>query len=314
MKYGFEGDRFFLDLESCSRPHGTFREEHERRAQDIAAASNNIWLSLSGGVDSQSMLHSFMLLGVPVTCAFMHLPGYNDNEYDQIKILDKKYGGLKLEIVTFDVQAIEREVVYEGIRRDMPTLINILQRKFLSALPGDCDLVQQAHDPFVWINPESRNSYYYQGYYLPEISRARMFESVKRTGRVFFWGDTPEMLASILDDEIYRSAVYTSEYFDGNGAIIEGKYLRTVDRWDYYIKPLVYGKYWKDELIYFPKFAGTEKINYISGNEKFKKHAVVIPYFKFLDFLNSNDGHTERFYENVPYMQLDQGQDATPVQ
>jgi hypothetical protein len=76
-----------------------------------------------------------------------------------------------------------------------------------------------------------------------------------------------------------------------------------VDRWDYYIKPLLYGKYWKDELTYFPKFAGKENIDFINVDPKYwmfmKTHAAAIPYYEFTDFMKTQGSVKKRYYENV---------------
>lgn len=306
MIYGFENGKFYIDFKSCERPHLNMREEHELRAKEIAETSNKLCVSLSGGVDSQAMVHSFKRLGVDFQSAFLYLPGYNDQEYEQVKIVNQKYGGVNLNIIDFEVDEIQEEIEQGGIEFDMPTLINVLQRKFLGCLPSDWDFVQMAHDPFVFVNHQNNKAFWYQGYYLPEISRQRIFNTLNRTGKNIYWCDTSEFLASILDDDVYKAAIITAKYFDGNKARVPGKKLHTVDRWDYYIKPIIYGKYWKDELIYFPKFAGTENIHYISGNPEFRKHALTVPYFEFLDFLNQNNGEVRRFYENVEYVRLDE--------
>lgn len=297
--YGFDQEKFYIDFKSSLRPFGNMREEHEQRALEIATLSKDLYLGLSGGVDSQSILHSLVRLKADFTAVFFYMPGFNDNEYENVKILSKKYG-IKVSVVDFDVITNESLIKEEAEKYDMPTFINVLHRNFVKQLPVSCDFVQMTHDPFVFINPHSGNSYFYQGYYLPEISRHRILQTLNRTGNNFVWLDKPEFLLSILCDDVFRSAICTARYFDGNGAVIDGKDLKTVDRWDYYIKPLIYGKYWKDELIYFPKYVGTEKIPFIKGNHKFKLNAMAIPYQEFIDFLSNQNNVNKRFYENVP--------------
>ena len=300
MNYGFEDNKFYLDITSTSRPHGTMREEHEFRAKQIAENYDNIWVSLSSGVDSQSILHSFRNLGVDATYAFMYFPGYNDNELEQIKILENKYG-IKTEIFDFDPIAIKDEVLFLSEQFKVHSYVNIFHAIFLRTLPSDVNFVQMTHDPLVYVNVEKNKQWFYQGYYLAEISRDRAFKNISRTGEVILWGDYPEFLMSILDDDVYKAAIYTARYFDGNGAVIPHKDLKTLDRWDFYIKPIIYGKYWRDELIYFPKFGGQEKIPYAYDYEKglLKKHAISIPYFEFLEFLGNQKSETKRFFENV---------------
>jgi hypothetical protein len=298
MNYGFENNKFYIDITSTSRPHGNMREEHEFRAKEIAESNDKLWVGLSSGVDSQSILHSFHSLGVDATYAFMYFPGYNDNEYKQIKILEKKYN-IQAAIFDFDPIKIQAEAEALSKELDVHSYVNIFHTIFLKSIPEYCNFIQMTHDPFVYVDVERNKQYFYQGYYLAEISRDRAFKKVHRSGKTIFWGDYPEFLMSILDDDVYKAAIYTARYFDGNGATVAHKSLKTLDRWDYYIKPIIYGKYWKDELIYFPKFGGQENIPYAYNFENglTKKHSVAIPYFDFLNFLGNQKTETKRFYQ-----------------
>lgn len=297
MIYGFDNEKFYIDFVSSSRPYGDMKEESDRRAKWIAETGSKFMLGFSGGLDSQSVLHSFHTQDIPLETAFLYLPGFNDNEYQQVKFIDKKYG-IRTHVVDMDPMSVKDEIIELSERLDIPGKNNLLQAKFLSLLPDDYDFIQIIHDPFIYVNP-NYDLYYYQGYYLPEINRHRAFERLGRKGRNIFYGDTTEFLLSIIDDEIFKAAFVAARYYDGNGLNLTGKMLKTVDRWDYYIKPLLYGKYWGNSLTYFPKYQGFEKIDYLQGNPKFKKHAITIPYKDFLTFLKTPESKIKRFYENV---------------
>jgi hypothetical protein len=304
MKYGFENDKFYLDINACARPAGNMKQESDRRALEIAERGTKLMLGISSGVDSQSVLHSFYTQGIPLECVFFYMPGHNEVEYEQLQIVQKKYGQ-KIEIIDLDPFTVKDEILdFSAANRINP--IQVLQRKFLSMLPDDYDFIQMIHDPFVYVSPTSK-FYYYQGYSSPEISRTRAYESLNRKGKFIPYGDNSEFLYSILNDDVYRAALYTHKYFDGNKLTKPNCHLLTVDRWDYYIKPLIYGKYWKDELIYFPKYGGWEGVPYLFGDcdgrvdtSKWPRmNAIAIPYFEFLDHLGSNTGLAKRYYENV---------------
>jgi hypothetical protein len=299
MKYGIDNNKFFIELKSVGREVGNMRQESDKRARELAETyQGNFVLSNSGGLDSQSVIHSFVTQGIPLETAFLYLPGYNDNEFEQVKILDKKYS-LHTHILDLDPMSVKEEIFELSEKLDIPAKNNILQMKFLSLLPNDWNFIQMVHDPFVYVYPEYNKFGYMQGYYLPEISRTRAFESLNRKGANIFYGNTEEFLLSIIGDEIFKAALMAARYFDGNNITHPNKDLKTVDRWDFYIKPLIYGKYWGDELIYFPKFAGFENINYLYGNHKFKQKAVIIPYTELIDFLKTPGAMARRFYQNV---------------
>lgn len=298
MKFGFEDNKFYIDYESCSRPVGNMRQESDRRALEIAESGSELVICCSAGLDSQSVLHSFYTQGIPVKTVFLYMPGFNDIEYENLKIVDKKYG-IKTQIVDLNPLQIKHEILEDSQKYFLSTN-QAIHRKFISLLPSDWDIIQMVHDPFVYISPTNKY-YYYQGYHDPELSKIRLHESLNRKGKFIPYGTTSEFIYSILNDDVYKAALYSSQYFDGNKLHKENVDLLKLDRWDYYIKPLLYGKYWKDELIYFPKFGGWENVPYSKGNKWFRKNAIAIPFFEFLNHLSFKPGNTKRYYENVPY-------------
>jgi hypothetical protein len=300
MKYGFEDGKFYLEITSKTRPVGNLREECELRAREIAATSSKIMVSFSGGIDSQCMLHSFYTQNIPIETVLMYLPGYNDVEYKQVQALDKKYG-MRTHIIDINPLDYQDEFARQAIELDMPNKNTLLQRKFLTLVPDDYDFIQnQGPDPLVYINPFHGQSSYFNGYYSDNIGRDRIFKTVNRKGKVIFWGESDEYLLTTLNDDVHRAAIDSAKYFDENGATVPGRNLKVHDRWDYYIKPLVIGKYWKKELTYYPKFSGFENIEFIKEKIglKARHHAVVIPYYKLIEFLDTESGITRRFYEN----------------
>jgi hypothetical protein len=293
MIYNCTDGQFSITIPGNKYSPGNMKEESDRRAVDIAATSDKILVSVSSGIDGQAMIHSFHTQGIPFETAFLYSPGFNDIEYDQLRVLISKYN-LKPIIVELDPISLKDQVLYESdihrIQRNQ-----IYQKLFLEKLPGDYDFVQMSHDPFVYIS-SSNKWQYYQGYNGPEVSRDRAFKLVNRKGKCIFYGDTSEFLYSILADDIYSSALFSARYFDGNGLQKPGVLLGTVDRWDYYIKPLMYGKYWKDSLIYFPKYAGFENIPYLSEHSWFQENATLIPYSVMLE--NMKNGIDTTYNQN----------------
>lgn len=298
MIYGFENEKFYIEYHGCNRPVGNMREESDRRAQDLVEQGGKFMLGFSGGLDSQSVLQSFRDIGAPIETVFLYLPGYNDNEYMQIKFLDKKYQ-ITTQIIDMDPMTVKDEVDRLSLELDIAAKNNVLQSIFLSKLPEDYHFIQMTHDPYCYADKNLEYSvFHYYGYYLPEISRERAFARLNRTGKNIFFGDTYEFLLSIFDDDIYKGAIYSAKYFDGNGLSKPGAHLLTVDRWDYYIKPIIYGRYWGDTLTYFPKYQGFEKVPYLYGNHLFRKRAVSTPYEDVVRFLKT-PGLVVRRYENV---------------
>ena len=293
ISYLYIDNKFSLVVPGNEYSPGNMRQESDRRAREIAKSENNIIISLSSGIDSQSVVHSFYTQGIPFETAFLYCPGYNEIEFEQLQIVKKKYN-LDPVIVVIDPYKVKEQVIYESelhnIQRNQ-----IFQKLFLEQLPDNYTFIQMAHDPCVYVNRHN-DWLYFQGYHSPEVARDRAFSLVKRSGKYIFYGATSEFLYSILTDDIYKAALYSREYYDGNGLQKPGTVLKTVDRWDYYIKPLLYGKYWGDELIYFPKYAGFENVQYLAEHRWQRENVTLIPYQTLID--NMSTGIDMTYDEN----------------
>jgi hypothetical protein len=298
MNYGFENNQFYVEFPALTRVPGNMREESDRRAREIAESGSRLILSMSSGVDSQSVLHSFYTQGIPIECVFYYMPGYNEIEYQQLQQVKKKYP-VKIDIIDLDPLKYEEQVMITAKEQAIHP-IQIMQGIFTSLLPDDADVIQMIHDPFVHIT-KSEKFYFYQGYCSPEVARMRLMELLNRKGKYIPYGDPSEFVYSILNDDVYKSAMYTHQYFDGNGLYKENFHLDSVDRWDYYIKPIIYGKYWKDELIYFPKYGGWEHVPFMKNDPSdpalkipdaevpnYRVKPVLIPYFEFIKELEQS--------------------------
>lgn len=297
MNFGLLNSRFYVDLESCSRPVGTIREESEQRARDLFHSSDKLLLGLSSGIDSQIVLHSFYNQGLDIDCAFLYLKGYNEFELNNIKILEKKYN-FNCQIVELDPYDIKDEVL--SVSRELSIPPNqIIQRKFLSMLPDDADFIQGIEGPNF---AKSGNTFYFfETYNSFEKSRLRAFNSLNRKGSVISWEQTPEMLCSILDDNIVKAFLYTYEYTaKHNINYVDGSEIDFKDRWDVFIKHILYGNYWKSELEYFPKYQGPEGIDYVMNGPRcdYMSNCIFIPYELMLNHLKACNKKIIRLWEN----------------
>ena len=295
--FGFEDNKFYVEYKSCSRKIGNLREEFDLRAIALYESRPKLMLGLSSGLDSQAVMHSFFTQGLKIDCAFLYLPGYNEFEYANLKILEKKYG---FEAIIIEIDPIKDKDEIMTLHRELKLPPNqILHRKFLSMLPTDVDIVQGIHGPDFyfsnnkWFCFETANSF--------ELSRLRAFQTLDRTGEVIGWERTSEILLSLLTDDVVTSFMYSYPYISQNGLIYEdGKKIPDIDYWDLYIKPYIYGKYWKDELEYFAKYQGAEGIDYIINGPRneYHKNIIMIPYIDFVKNLSSTADTSIRYYQH----------------
>jgi hypothetical protein len=302
MEHGWEDGKYYVEYHGATRPVGNMREESDRRAKDIADQGGNIILCNSGGLDSQGVIQSFRDIGCPVETVFFYLPGYNDHEYEQVKFLDKKYQ-MTTQVLDLEVLPLLDEINRLSQEYDISSRYQLVQYFFVKQLPNDANIVQLNRDIVCVPLADYTKPVYYTGYYVEDVSRDRAFSKLNRSGKNIFFGHTDEYLLSILQDDIYRAAIESARYFDGNGLTTSESiaHPNTVDRWDYYIKPIIYGKYWGDTLTYFPKSFGMEKMPFIKGNPLYRKHACIILYYELVELLKT-PGASKRVYENVKFV------------
>ena len=297
INFGFEENKFFVEYTSCSRPVNNIRTEFDQRARDLFSYNKNLILGISSGLDSQAVMHSFCSQGLDIKYAFLYMPGYNDFEFNNLKILAKKYSiePIIIEMHPNEMQSsLMQEYETTGV---LPS--HAMQAKFLEMLPTDYDIIQGIHGPdFLfsknnWYLLETANSI--------EISRLRAFQQVERTGKIIGWERTAEITASLLTDDVVTSFMFSYSYISGHDLIYKnGTEIPIIDYWDLYIKPFIYGKYWKDELEYFPKRTGFESLDWIENGPRhdYRKNLIKVPYQKLVDHLTAINGETLKFYEN----------------
>jgi len=295
INFGFEENKFFVEYSSCSRPVGNFKEEFDQRARDLFSYNKNLILGISSGLDSQAVMHSFCSQGLDIKYAFLHMPGYNDFEFNNLQILANKYS-IDPIIVEMHPNEMQSDLMYEyKTTGTLPS--HAMQAKFLEMLPKDHDIIQGIGPEFLFQN---NNWYVLETANSMEISRLRAFQQVKRTGKVIGWDRTAELTTSLLTDDVIKAFMSSYNYISAHELIYKtGTEISIIDHWDLYIKPFIYGKYWKDELEYFPKKSGFELLDWIKNGPRhdYRKNLVKVPYQKLIDHLTSMNCKTLRFYE-----------------
>jgi len=295
INFGFENNNFFVEY-SCNRSVGNLKEEFDKRAISLYQKNPKQMLGLSTGLDSQAVLHSFFTQDIPLEIAFLYLIGSNENELERLKLLEKKYG-FKSIIVEMDPYKKKDELL-EMYKITNLAPLQLMHLDFLNQLPKEYDFIQGIHGPDLlfrnnsWYLLETANSF--------EISRLREFQLSDRSGDIIGWERTGEILLSLLSDDVVTAFLNAYPYISENGLRdSSGEKIRIIDHWDLYIKPFIYGKYWKDELEYFPKYQGPEKIDWIMQGKwhEYSKNLVPIPLTDLINHLSKHEGSTVRFWQ-----------------
>jgi len=295
MNMGYDSERWYVEYTGVSRNVGNLREESNLRAKYLHNLNPKIMLGLSSGVDSQVVLQSFLDTGVPVEPVFMYNPGYNDNEFDNIKFLEKKLG-IKVQVVDLNPFEYKDELLAEAEETQIHPY-QLLHKKFLSMLPDDYIFLQGMAGPF-FLPRENNEIIYWESPQIHEIARHRAFSLLNRPGKEYIWDRTSEMVLSFANDDIITGYMHTSTYFVSNGLkYADGKDVSLLDHWDVYWKPILFGLYWGDDLTFFPKYMGPETIDFLVNAEikGLLDRYVRVPFKEFSD--NLVIPKTTRYYQ-----------------
>lgn len=274
--FGLKNDKFFISYPGCAdRPVGNLRQESESFARELAETKKKLVLSLSGGLDSQIVLHSFYSQGINLDCAFLYMKGYNENEFKQIKALEKKYN-FQCQIIELDPFELKDEILLKS--KDLGlSRMSILHQIFLSKLPTDITFIQGYNGPDLC--RVDKEYFLIETYNSWEKTRSRAFSLLNRPGGEIEWCYNSRILLSVIQDEVYKSFITAYDYITKHDIEYKGnKQISIIDRWDLFVKPFLYSKLWGSELEYFPKFGGNENIDFIinAPPNEYRKNMILI--------------------------------------
>lgn len=292
MKYGFDLGEFYIELPSIRRAPLDFRSELEQAILNVYNQNKKIALCLSAGIDSQVLLASLKEQSIPFEAFFFHMPYHNDNEKENLKLIEKKFG-VKINTIVEDPLQIRRKIDELSLRIDVHP-VHALQAYFINQIPHDYDIIQQGIYP-PDICDDGKKQYIYYGYHNALIARQRAVESFGRKGKYHTFNEIPELYLSYLSDPISEALMRSWLYFKFNGLQRKGSPVNPDWAFDLYVKPLLYAKYWRDEIIYFPKYQGSEKLTF--WHKLYAKEKVVpIPYYDYIKYLKTPN-QIQKFYQ-----------------
>lgn len=309
MKYGLnEQGKFYLEYTACDRPIGTVREEMEAACRELAN-QGEVLISLSGGLDSQVLLHTFHTMKLPYECAFLYHPGYNEIEYNQVKLLEQKYN-FKCIIVSLNPDSHRDQIEQAALETGIPPEHHLM-KLFVEQLPEHKDFLQGIEAPVFF---HHRNEVYcVDTWNTIAIARDKALNQLNRSGKIVYVDRRAvdnKFALSYLVDPVVDAYLNSFSYTQGNGLVEQdtGKSPEMFLSWEYYVKPIIFGTHWKNELEYFPKFASQRKIDWIFNpvnpqfRHSYKKQRVPIKRNDLIDHLSqwgTNNTKIWTEYENT---------------
>ncbi len=299
MSYGFDDkNNFYIDVNPLARTVGSPREEFAERANSILKTYDNCILSFSGGTDSQATYLAFKDAGKDIPCAFMRMKGYNDNEYQNVKACIDKWK-INVTFVDLDPYKLKEKILKESNQYKIPPN-QILHSIFLEQISDKLTWIEGFNGPDPYVHKgkhyilESANSV--------EYARLRAYKQRNKRHTVVGFEKDEHLLASILMEDTLTSVCNAWDYYNIPGLVYDGEEpISIINYWDLFIKPTFYGKNWGNDLLYFPKYQGCEKIDFIANGmiHNYRENHMFIEINELLDHL-LNGTKIKRYVQRNP--------------
>lgn len=267
-KWGFN-DNFFnkperegwfqVQLGSCERPHGTFREECVNSARLLGERLDKpIRAGLSGGSDSQVVCLSLMEAGVPFTPTALKLNSMDGrflNKFDidgAVEFCDKH--NLKLDVVELDLDFWYTQRYMQLVHDYCIISPEISVQLYLVEKFRDTHCyINGGGDPMIFkkTDEDGQTALWYELGPTP-IEQYMMDEGIHGCLKFFMY--TPEQIAAFLDHPVMH-------YYNGaRDAIRDGA---SYMYFTYCIKAMMYANEWP-ELVKRKKYTGFEGYPYLN--------------------------------------------------
>jgi hypothetical protein len=282
-----ENDKHIVTYTAPSRKFGNFREELYNDAKTISNKYGHVYIGFSSGIDSQTIIRSFIDAGADFTPFYINAVGYNDHELNQLSQCETFYN-IKVRIISFDLASKKDDWLRRKIEDNFPNCTPYNIADGVTELEGN--------DPIIISGPELhilgwRPSCAYHNYQKGDNLR---FQLIRKFRTLLTWPYSPEAIASLYCDDLVKAYITSKKYFDNNGFVIKPHM-----GFNTYVKPLLKAKYFKDDLIYFSKKTGYEEFpDWIGENPSGtppKKYSVSTPITDAISHLESCDGSIREY-------------------
>ena len=254
--YELNNEQFVVKYQSPSRPFGDLREELNSDVKRINDTYGKVYVAFSSGVDSQVILRCFLDMNADFEPFFMHVKGLNDFEYNLVKESEKFYG-IDIKILELDLEQHKEEWLR---RKEVEKSITLLHHPFEWAskqLPENFPMIMSgANEPAI-IGNSKKGLYIYHNYYESLLLR---FDLIGKHRTILDFPYSAESLAAYYCDDLIKTWGDVCEYYINND-LVNAKTMNKVvplSRYNYYLKGLLKGKYFKRDILWPAKKTGYE--------------------------------------------------------
>lgn len=301
ITYDLVDNKFIVKYESPARPFGNLREELNNDTKRINNEHGKVYVAFSSGVDSQVILRCFLDMQADFEPFFIHVKDRNDFEYDNVKRAEQFYG-IKIKILELKLYEHREEWLKRKEIEKSPTLIHHPFEWASKQLPENFPIIMSGANEPALVGNSNYGMFIYHNYM---ESLSLRFNIISKHRPIFDFPYSSESLAAYYCDDLIKTYADVIDYYTDNGliSIEQGKDF-DLYKFNYYIKSLLKGKYFKKDILWYPKKTGYENYpKWMNLNLNYPEEtSVYVPYTKLVNHLESCTGTIKEFSDpNVGY-------------
>ena len=287
IEYSKDLNNFFIRHHAPARQFYDLRSEFNNDAALIKEKCGPVYVGFSSGVDSQIIARCFIDSKVDAEYVFLHSIGYNDLELERVKECEKFFG-IEVRIFSLNVEEHKEQWLKKKKKERVPSMhqysMEWLSRQLSEKYPF---VTQGSNEPYL-VGSSEKNVGIYRNYFEDMQQRFRAMEKYRS---IIDFPYTAESIASYYTDETTKTFASSIKYFHENQLSKENKILPIGQYWNYYAKPMIKGRHFKNDIIWYGKLNGYE--SYPIWVESFfgiLETRISIPYWDLVQYLETNIG------------------------
>jgi hypothetical protein len=282
IQFSTDPNNFTVTYTSPNRDYGDLRAEFNNDAVKLKE-KGPVFLAFSSGVDSQVILRSFLDMKVDFQCVFLHMHGVNEQDFTQLAYC-KRFYGIDVRVIDLNVEEHKEEWILDNTKNNV-NLISQYPFKYLSdSLTESYPMITQgAVEPCIVGSDEKNVSIYHNMYEAMELRFKIMNDR-----DIIDFPLSPESVASYYTDEALKTFATTFHYYNDN--------MDPTQTFNKNAKAFIKGKYYKNDILWFPKLTGYETApNWLAQIDYVKTARVSVPYWELVTFLEKTRNETKTF-------------------
>jgi len=285
---------------SPSRKFSNLRDELNNDARLINQKYGKVYLAFSSGVDSQVILRCFIDIKGEFEPFFIHYTNYNTNELEQVRQAEKFYN-IKIKILDIDIDSYKDQWEQRRLNENHLTCIHYPFEWASEILPNPWPIVMSGANEPTLIENLNDKIYIWHNIQESEMFRFRLMTKYRT---ILDFPYSAESLSAYYCDNIIKTYCHVNSYYFRNNLFVKkksGEFDFVRERFSVYLKTLIKGKEFKDEIIWFPKLTGYENFpDWTIPHYKYPStFSISAPYNAVVEHLESCSGTITDFRDWV---------------